>query len=906
MKKTKIGKMKKIRLGIIITASLFLVVPLLSVIAQSSPPIAPPPSSPPSAQISPPANSPVSLPAASPSPSSASVQNSVHSTVSILDPQADLSADGKTVDVKFTAKNVSSNYYSNLIWEFIIFRGGFVKVDPTLTNQTIKTTNSVLLDDAMGNESFNLAPQEEKSFSFQYDIDKLILPQGSDYSFKIKVVSRSNSEEYGNWLKPGISLGSDSQTVQYLYFNNVQLMYNGNQIPNLAGVNVNPGEPLEAVFTVNNASEQTMKIRANIKTFSRLETLNQINDEYTAWQEVPNTKPPKEPVKISVKIPNKPGIKPESYLSQVRFYNEAGKQFIPSFDFRWVVIGATGNIIDATSTKDFYKKGESVDLKVKATGPADLVTKANLTATASFFNENSKKTTEFSKQNEFGPTDDSKMFDFSDQKYPKSEVLSKIVVELKDGSKVLDSREIVFEKHSAGAMSLQRNKMLKLLLVILLILAITVIIVILYKKKFRATNPLLILFVISFSLLLCKPALAWTYLNGQCAIGCGGNTCYTGFDVNPAPWLAKINDTIFQEASRMWTDKCFNAVDWDIHVAYSYCTDAVNNSRVVQLISQGDEATNGSYEGPCPANPWWDPNHDNGDGTYGAWTMWPCDGSWKSMYHDEVKWTDLGATYRQVQYYEMIAYCQADYGRNVTIPGYSYVDNSASCCTPVNGGWSGWSSESSCGSYVACMQRQTRTCTNPAPSCGGANCAGAATQDVPCGAVNCGWGAWYNVGACGAFSDCQQLQYRDCNNPPASCGGTSLASQAQYVPAPSPIIADPVLSPPSCNVAGNGVTLSWTGPADATSYYFRSDYTPNNNPICSGGWLCSDPPDKYIDFYGSNSYSYAITPDSQYNWWVHSINSCRCYSPGVVASFSCPSSKNLTVLKPGEIGRAHV
>lgn len=45
-------------------------------------------------------------------------------------------------------------------------------------------------------------------------------------------------------------------------------------------------------------------------------------------------------------------------------------------------------------------------------------------------------------------------------------------------------------------------------------------------------------------------------------------------------------------------------------------------------------------------------------------------------------------------------------------------------CTPVNGGWSGWSACSvTCGGGT-----QTRSCTNPAPSCNGASCSGSSTQ----------------------------------------------------------------------------------------------------------------------------------------------------------------------------------
>ena len=65
--------------------------------------------------------------------------------------------------------------------------------------------------------------------------------------------------------------------------------------------------------------------------------------------------------------------------------------------------------------------------------------------------------------------------------------------------------------------------------------------------------------------------------------------------------------------------------------------------------------------------------------------------------------------------------------------------------TPVNGGWSAWSAWSSCsGESGACegTQSRTRTCTNPAPSCGGADCSGSSTDTQACSITSRVAGAW--------------------------------------------------------------------------------------------------------------------------------------------------------------------
>ena len=63
-----------------------------------------------------------------------------------------------------------------------------------------------------------------------------------------------------------------------------------------------------------------------------------------------------------------------------------------------------------------------------------------------------------------------------------------------------------------------------------------------------------------------------------------------------------------------------------------------------------------------------------------------------------------------------------------------------SCCTCVivDGGWTQWSSWSSCPKTCGVgSHTRTRTCTNPAPEGGGADCVGPANRTTSCNIILC-------------------------------------------------------------------------------------------------------------------------------------------------------------------------
>jgi len=135
-----------------------------------------------------------------------------------------------------------------------------------------------------------------------------------------------------------------------------------------------------------------------------------------------------------------------------------------------------------------------------------------------------------------------------------------------------------------------------------------------------------------------------------------------------------------------------------------------------------------------------------------------------------------------------LVYTGFGFSAGAVIPG---VTSAAVVPTPVNGGWSAWSVWGSCS--LTCgggTQSRTRTCTNPAPANGGADCVGSTSESQACNTQAClvpvdgGWSAWSVWGTCSlTCGGGTQTRTRTCTNPApanggADCVGSTSESQA--------------------------------------------------------------------------------------------------------------------------------
>ncbi|XP_038055965.1 serine/threonine-protein kinase SMU1-like, partial [Patiria miniata] len=179
-------------------------------------------------------------------------------------------------------------------------------------------------------------------------------------------------------------------------------------------------------------------------------------------------------------------------------------------------------------------------------------------------------------------------------------------------------------------------------------------------------------------------------------------------------------------------------------------------------------------------------------------------------------------------------------GDGLNCTGYAFQQgacNTHAC--PVDGGWTDFGSWEPCS--VSCgggITYRRKTCTDPAPAHGGANCTGIGVENSTCGNITCpihgGWGSWGDWTLCN--TDCYKYRYRTCDNPPPEHGGDDCPGEGRKTGACSLV---------DCPVDGNWG--AWTEHSCDSTCRGRKTRRCDDPPPLRGGKPCEGISD---DSYG--------------------------------------------------------
>jgi len=254
---------------------------------------------------------------------------------------------GEKIEGTVSLWNYENFWVSDLVFYFQILGG---EKDGVATQ---------MIDNQRDTTIFSLSPGEKTTRSFSYTLPQN-LPKGN-YKFRIQLANARGEEL--SWIEKIISIGGENK---FLLLDNYWIVKDNQILSPGGGVDYQPGETPQVRFDVTNVSNFTISAFPKIITYKR-----NVGEEVVQETEKENLilKPGE---KQTLNLSLHQLTKPETYLSEIRFYTfEDKKPISNSIYFRWIISGKEdAEILFVQADKDSYHTGEEAKIKIQYTGPA--------------------------------------------------------------------------------------------------------------------------------------------------------------------------------------------------------------------------------------------------------------------------------------------------------------------------------------------------------------------------------------------------------------------------------------------------------------------------------------------------------------------------------------------------------
>jgi hypothetical protein len=219
----------------------------------------------------------------------------------------------------------------------------------------------IIIDEKIFNETLVLYPDGKLNVTFNYSLPANLM--SGAYKFRVELTT-----------KKGIPLGWEDIPVNvqssdnFLYIKEAKILKNNSEEHPTVGIGFEKNETVEIKFVTENPSANSIAAQCQIIIYERM----------TNMLEVSNVKKetivfaPGEKKNIQYKMPI--FEKPESYLAEIKFYSDENEIVSNALYFRWVVQGASAEILSIKTDESSYSEGEKAEVQIDFVGAADTIT----------------------------------------------------------------------------------------------------------------------------------------------------------------------------------------------------------------------------------------------------------------------------------------------------------------------------------------------------------------------------------------------------------------------------------------------------------------------------------------------------------------------------------------------------